>query len=252
MKTRNRILGVLAIGSVIVTPVIGIFGPFNNGNLTGQNTTELFLPAGYAFSIWAVNYVGLILYGLWLLRADSKRANQAAPWLAASALGNLVWIWLAGSVTTVPLTVPVLIVMEMTAWIAYFKLGIDQRDALPQGERLLAIPLQIYLGWLSVATIANSAAVLNVLGWDGWGVSPVDWTLIMLVAGTAVAWEVGRRVNQDNVYRAVFIWAFVAIFVEQQAYPAVAWSALAAAGVVLVMIVGTQPRQHKRLFEAAQ
>ena len=94
-----------------------------------------------------------------------------------------------------------------------------------------------------MATIANMAAVLNVLGWDGWGISPVTWTVIMTAAGTGLAWEVGRQLNHDNIYRAVFVWAFVAIFVKQQAYPAVAWSALVAAGVVLAMIVGTFPRQ---------
>jgi hypothetical protein len=182
---------------------------------------------------------------------ELSRARLAAPWLSATAVGNVLWILLAGSLETVPLTVPVLIFMQITGWVAYFKLKVGHPE-LPAAERRLHVPLQIYVGWLSVATIANSAAALNVLGWDGWGLSPVAWTLIMLGAGTAVAWEVGRRVNHDNIYRAVFVWAFVAIFVAQQAYPAVAWSALAAAGVVLGMIGLTLPHRRKGLAGATR
>ena len=246
-KLSQWINAVLITGSVIFTPIVGIFGPFNNGNPEGQNTTELFLPAGYAFSIWAVNYLGLFALGIWQglpAQANNERARRAAPWLSATAVGNVLWILFAGSVETVPWTVPALIFMQISAWVAYFKLKVGDPE-LPALERRLHIPLQIYLGWLSVATIANMAAVLNVLGWDGWGISPVTWTVIMTAAGTALAWEVGRQVNHDNIYRAVFVWAFVAIFVKQQAYPAVAWSALAAGGVVLAMIVGTFPRQRQ-------
>ncbi len=238
--------------SIILTPPIGFLGGFNGGNPEGQTTTELFLPADYAFIIWSVNYLGLIALGIWQglpNQKDNPRARRAAPWLAVTAVGNIFWILFAGSVTTVPLTVIALLVMEISAWIAYFRLDIGNPD-LPTSEKLLHVPLRVYLGWLAVATIANSASALNVLGWSGWGLSPVAWTLIMTVAGVIIAWEVGRRVNHDNIFRAVFVWAFVAIFVAQQATPAVAWAALAAALVIAGMIVFTLPRQRLLLQNA--
>lgn len=233
-------------GSVVLTYMIGIFGPFNNGDIAGQETTELFLPAGYAFAIWAVIYLGLFGLGIWQgLPGQAKRgpARRAALWLSATALGNLMWIVAASWIATVPYTLPIAIFMTVTGWAAFFRLRVGD-PGLPAVERWLHVALRIYLGWLSVAVIANSAAALNVLGWDGWGVSPEAWTVIMLAAGALVAWEVGRRVNHDNVYRGVFVWAFVAIFVGQRSYPVVAWSALAAAAAVTVMILATLPRRR--------
>jgi hypothetical protein len=245
---RQWIHAVIITGSVVLTPIVGIFGPFNNDNLAGQRKTELFLPAGYVFSVWSVIYLGLFALGIWqglAAQTDNERARRAAPWLSATAAGNVLWILFAGSFATVLWTVPVLIFMEITAWVAYFKLQVGN-PTLPAVEKWLHIPLQIYIGWLSVATIANSAAALNAIGWDGWGISPLMWTLIMLAAATAVAWIVGQLVNHDNIYRAVFIWAFIGIFVEQLAYPVVAWSALAAAGVVLAMIIAMSIRPLRR------
>ena len=244
--TVQWVHALIITGSVILTYVIGIFGPFNNGNFAGQETTELFLPAGYAFAIWAVIYLGLFGLGIWQGlsgQAKSLPARRAAPWLSATALGNLMWIVAAGSVTMVPLTLPIAIFMMVTGWAAYYRLPVGN-PGLPAVERWLHVALRIYLGWLSVAVIANSATVLNGLGWDGWGVSPEAWTVIMLAAGAVVAWEVGRRVNHDNVYRGVFVWAFVAIFAGQRAYPVVAWSALAAAAAVSAMILATLPRRR--------
>lgn len=244
-STRAQWINALIITlSVVLTPIVGIFGPFQNGTPQGQGQTspELFLPAGYAFSVWSVIYIGLFVFGIWQglpAQTNNKRVRRAAPWISLSAIGNVIWILFAGSVETVPWTIPAILIMEIPAWIAYLRLRINQPD-IPAGERLIHIPLQVYVGWLSVATVANSAAALNVLGWGGWGFSDEFWTVLMTVIATALAWIVGQRTGHDNVYRGVFVWAFVAIWVAQQAYPVVAWTAMAAAIVVALMIVLTR------------
>ena len=234
------IYGLLTILSVIVTPLVGILGPFQNGQAQ-DSSRALFLPAGYAFSIWGINYLGLIALGAWLMfpaQQQNPRAIAAAPWIFVTSLFNVVWILFAGNTASVPLTVPILIVMEVSAWLAYFALQVGKPN-LTTLEGRLHVPLQIYIGWLSVATIANSAAALNVLGWDGFGLSPVFWTVLMLLIATALAYMVGALNRQDNIYRGVFVWAFVGIVVEQISIPLVAWTAGIMALVVLVMILGT-------------
>lgn len=241
--TRRPLLiaGLITMASVVLTPVIGALGPFQNGDGPLPNR-ELFLPAGYAFAIWGVNYAGLFALGAWLLRPQPEaRVRAAAPWLALSAAANVLWIALAGSVATTPWTVPTLVLMEVAGWAAYLHLAAAQ-PAPTRTERWLRVPLRIYLGWLSVATIANAAAALNALEWNGWGLSPVTWTVVMIAAASAVAWLVGRVSGQDNVYRAVFVWAFIAIVVEQSGTPPVAWAAAVAAAAVLGMIARTWPR----------
>lgn len=249
---KQWIYAVLITGLMLLTPVIGIWGPFNNGDFGGQPSYELFLPAGYAFFIWAVINIGLFSLGIWQglpSQRHNKRAQAAAPWLVATVLGNGVWIVLAGSIETIIWTVPTIIFMEVTGWFAYLRLGIG-RVQEAEGERWLHFPLQVYVGWLSVATIANTAAALNKLGWNGWGIDPVIWTLVMIVAAVIVAWGVGWLMGHDNVYRGVFVWAFVGIFVAQLETPVVAWAALAAAVVIVGMIVWTSsPRATGKRLE---
>lgn len=253
--TRRLIYLLLITGSVLITPIVGVFGPFDNGSGSNSVAREYFLPAGFVFgTVWTVNYFGLAALGIWQAlpgQRENQRVRGALPWLAATAIGNMLWIALAGSVATVPWTVPVLIFMEITAWVAYFRLGIPQGEAGSKTEKWLQAALRIYIGWLSVATIANTSSGLIVLGWDGWGIAPQTWSVIMLVAATAVAWLVGRTVNHDNIYRAVFLYAFIGIIVEQRDVPAIVITAAAGALAIAVMIL-TSWRQHTRQLPAAR
>jgi hypothetical protein len=254
-ETTYRLMYLLLItGSVIITPVVGVFGPFNNGSGAGAAMREYFLPAGFVFgTVWSINYLGLAAYGIWQAlpgQRDNPRVRRALPWLAATAIGNVFWIALAGSTATVPWTVPVLIFMEITAWAAYFKLGIPAGEAASGFEKWLQAALRVYVGWLSVATIANTASALNVLGWDGWGIAPQTWAVIMLVIATIVAWVVGRLVHDDNIYRAVFLYAFIGIILQQSDVPAIVWTAAGGALAIAVMIGATWGRRLRQFATA--
>ena len=84
----------------------------------------------------------------------------------------------------------------------------------------------IYLGWISVATIANFAALLVDLNWNGFGIPGATWTVIMLAVATllsvAMIWF-----RKDWAYTLVMIWAFIAILVKRQVAggPESAWLA---------------------------
>jgi hypothetical protein len=103
---------------------------------------------------------------------NNLRVRRALPWLAATAFANTIWMAFASSVSTAPWTVPTLVFMDITAWAAYFRLGIPQGEAASTAEKWMQAALRVYLGWLSVATVANTASALIVLGWDGWGAYP--------------------------------------------------------------------------------
>jgi len=240
-KNLRLIYLLLITGSVIITPIVGVFGPFNNGSQSSSLAREYFLPAGYVFgTIWMINYLGLAAYGIWQVlpaQRDNQRVRRALPWLAATAFGNVIWIALAGSVATVPWTVPALIFMEITAWVAYFRLGIPTGAAASSTEKWLQAALRVYVGWLSVATIANTASMLIVLGWDGWGIAPQNWAVIMLAVATVVAWGIGRLVRDDNLYRGVFIYAFIGIILQQSDVPAIVWTAGIGALLITAMII---------------
>ena len=246
---------VLITGSVVLTPIVGIWGPFADGSGAAPPEREYFLPAGFVFgTVWTIIYVGLAAYGIWQAlpgQREDQRVRRALPWLAGTALGNVLWIALAGSLDTVPWTVPALIFVEVTAWVAYFGLGIPRGEVASSTEKWLQAALRVYTGWLSVATIANTSAALIVLGWEGFGIALQTWAVIMLVVATVLAGVVGRSVNHDNVYRAVFVYAFVGIMIQQRDVPAIVWTAAAGALAIAAMITATWGWRARQFAAAA-
>jgi hypothetical protein len=96
----------------------------------------------------------------------------------------------------------------------------------------------VYLGWITVATIANATSLLEYLDWSGWGISDEVWAIIMLIAGASIA-SVVTLTRNDIAYMLVIIWAFVGIAVKHGDSPAVATAAwVVTALAVLVLVVG--------------
>jgi hypothetical protein len=94
---------VLITGSVVLTPIVGIWGPFATGSGAAPPEREYFLLAGFVFgTVWPINYVGLAAYGIWQAlpgQREDQRVRRALPWLAGTALGDVLWIALAGSLS---------------------------------------------------------------------------------------------------------------------------------------------------------
>jgi hypothetical protein len=95
-------------------------------------------------------------------------------------------------------------------------------------------PFSTYLGWISVATIANITDYLYFIGWNGFGIPPQVWAVIMLVAASAIGLVMALR-RRDACYLLVFVWSFAGIAVKQAGAPLVAYGAWIAALVALVL-----------------
>jgi hypothetical protein len=91
---------------------------------------------------------------------------------------------------------------------------------------------------VSVATISNVASLLVWLGWDGGGLSPVTWAVIMIgvSAGLSLAMSFRRR---DAIFTGVFVWALVGIWVKQVTLPAVATASAVAIAVSLAGLLAS-------------
>ncbi|WP_152443393.1 TspO/MBR family protein [Bacillus sp. THAF10] len=229
------LLNILAFVLMIVVNYLANALPLN-GLTTGDianRITVLFQPAGYVFSIWSLIY---LLLGIWIIRQIPKSRRNLPIYVNTSSLFvlscllNSAWVvlWHYGFWVT---TVAVMVGLLCTLIALYLKM----RASNP-GKLDLAT-FSIYLGWISVATIANISYVLVELGWDGFGLSAVTWTVIMLVVATLLAvWF--RMSNDDWLYPLVFVWAFIGIGVKNMAeYSEVSYVAYALAAVILVMTV---------------
>ncbi len=193
--------------------VVAVNGLANALPINGQTTGDianrisvLFTPAGYVFSIWGLIY---ILLAVWLVR-QRKLGDifQDTKWLfIISCVLNIGWI-LLWHYNVFLLTVPVMLGLLVTLIALYLRIKTSNFTLLDR------LPFSVYLGWISVATIANISYVLVDQGWDGFGISPVTWTIVMLVVATVLGVLFRLREN-DRAYVLVFIWAFIGIAVRQ-------------------------------------
>jgi translocator protein len=98
------------------------------------------------------------------------------------------------------------------------------------------VTFSVYLAWASVATIANITAYLYYIGWNGGGIAPELWAVIMLVVATGLGFIFGWR-WRDVAFLAVLIWAFIGIAVKQSGAPLVAWTAAGASALLTVLAI---------------
>lgn len=240
MKDIARQISVIA--SVLVTLVVN--GLANALPLNGQNTGQIsdrfhvyFVPAGFVFSIWGLIYIGLVAYTIYQA-LPSQRANPRLRatgwWIALGGVANSSWIFL-WHYNQFPLTLIAMLVLLVTLIVTYLRLGIG-RAAVPAGEKwAVHLPFSIYLGWITVATVANISDVLDFLKWDGFGIAPETWMVIVLAAvlGIAVLMNFTRR---DVAYTAVLLWALAGISVKQAGVPAVVIPTWITFGLVAVTL----------------
>ena len=207
-----------------------------NGLTTGEISDRfqvLIVPAGYVFSIWGLIYLGLIAFSVYQLipsrRNDPELQRIRVPFLVSCA-ANITWLTLWHYEQFV-LTVVAMTALLLSLIAVYLGLG-NRESKVPAGKIwLVRVPFSIYLGWITVAAIANVSTVLTFFEWNGFGISAVIWTRIMLAAGVLLGTLMTLQ-HQDLAYDLVLVWAFIGIALKHSAMPDVAISAWIAAGLV--------------------
>lgn len=229
--------------SVIIALTVNILA--STLPLNGQNTGEIsdrfqvfFVPAGYVFAIWGIIYIGWIAFTIFQFRADQKespRLRKLGYLFALNGLFNAGWLF-TWHYNTFGLSVLVMLSLLGLLIASYLRLNVN-RVAVTTAERWsVDIPFSVYLGWISVATIANVTDWLYLVGWTGFGIAAQTWAVIMLVVASVVGLLMALT-RRDAAYLLVFVWSFVGIALKQVTAPMVVTTAWVAAGAMLVLAV---------------
>jgi hypothetical protein len=236
---RWPILNLLALVATVIVNGLANALPLNGittGDVINRDPT-LFLPANWVFSIWGLIYLGLalfVVYGLLPAGRRNPRLQRISPYFVASCVANAIWLFL-WHYNLLPVSMVAMVVL-LGSLIAIYTLLRRGRAQPGRFERVaLWWPFSIYLGWVSVATIANATVVLDRAGWGGWGLDPALWAAIMVVIGGALGAAIGIG-KSDPLVPAVFVWAFVGLAVRQRDTPLVA-AVAAIVAVALVIVV---------------
>jgi len=112
------------------------------------------------------------------------------------------------------LSVLVMLTLLGTLIVSYLKLDVG-RAAISSAEKwAVDVLLSVYLGWISVATVANITSWLYSINWNGFGITPQVWAVIMLVVASLIGVMMALS-RKDSGYLFVFVWAFAGIAVKQ-------------------------------------
>lgn len=240
--------------AVAVSAVVAVIGAYVGSGAAGGTpiqdaaggalsaSSTAIAPDGPAFSIWSVVYAGLIGYAvLQLFRtANDERHERLVVPAVLSLLLNAAWIlsvqfgflW-----ASEPIIVALLVVLIWTFTI------LRRTPSRGVVEAILTDgTFGLYLGWVCVATAANTAAVLTAAGFRGFGLGQDPWGVVVaavagLVGVLIALWGRGRLAPMASVAWGL-AWVAVGRFEGPLvSVPTAVAAVVAAAAVVVVTVV---------------
>jgi len=239
LKSSNIVAFVL---TVLVNGLAGgttILGGKNTAMISDSNPT-LITPAGYVFSIWGVIYVLLGVFVIYqaLPRNNAKEFQNRIGWLfVLSSAANTSWIflWQFGYLTVSIFLMFLLLVSLMAI---YLRLNIGKSAVALREKLAVHLPFSVYLGWITIASIANVAVALVSIKWGGFGVAPETWAVLVIVVALLISTLVVAT-RKDVAYALVIIWALLGIAVMQSGNQTIVMLTEACA-VIIVVVTATR------------
>ena len=193
MSSNTRFFKILNAIGVVGTVVVNTLA--NTLPINGLNTGELsdmypnlFTPAGYVFSIWGVIYLLLLAFTYYQFSSRSKDEGyieKIGYLFIVSCLANIAWIFLWHYLYVEVSLIAMFILLGSLIGI-YLKLDIGRSEASQDEKRFVHLPFSVYLGWITVAPIANVTAALVKNGYTELFLGAQTWTALMIVIAVAL------------------------------------------------------------------
>lgn len=245
MKKTFPIANGLALIITLAINYLSNTGIFNGNTMEiiSDRYYNAFTPAGYAFSIWGLIYLGLLGFVLYTGRdLFSRKENdpellKIGWWFVLSCAANSLWVitWLY-DFTGISVLILIFLLVCLLKIIVNTRMELDYHPL----KRYLFIywPFAVYAGWLSVALVANIAAWLTKIDWNGWGLSEISWTIIILILVGLVNVAVVLTRNLRE-FALAGIWGIIAVSVSTRTNDgsdAIIYTCYVVAAVIFVFI----------------
>ena len=236
--TRRLIVLAAAIFAVIIGQTQVLLGWGQSPAEFSADSDVTLRVAGYAFAIWGVIYLWLLIYAVRqaLPQTGESLLIQRLGWPSVAALLGIGWWVVAAAFDWEAATIG-LIFGALAALLVPLRANADAIRALSRADRdrwMTVWPLALLAGWLTVAAPLNLITVAT--GNDALPamLSPTVWAMLAIIGVTAIALGVTQRLR-TLAYGLPIAWGLLGVFVAEQARnPLLAYVALAAAVAVLV------------------
>lgn len=220
MNKMFPIVNGVALVSTIVMNYLSNTGIFNGQTMKSVSDAyfNYFTPAGYAFSIWGLIYLALFAFvfysgrTLFNSKIQEPLLEKIGWWFAISCIANSVWV-VAWLYLYPALAAFIMLIILFSLVRIVFVIQPEMVKSSWKRRLFILFPFSMYVGWISVALIANVAAWLTNMNWNGWGISAEYWTIILIVIAGILNVLVHLKLNL-KAYLAVGIWALIAIAVS--------------------------------------
>lgn len=245
-KMRWQLLNIGALVLVLVLNGLSNGGlvPERSIGDVSDNFENLFTPAGITFAIWGLIYLALVAFAIYqgrdLFRGskiDPPFLRQIGPWFVISCLANSIWLfpWLYQRPA---LAMVLMLLLLLSLLVIYLQLEIGVLPVSRTEKWLVHAPFSMYLGWITVATIANATIALQANEWTGWGLSEQTWSTVMVSAAGVIGFGIAL-LRADLIYGLVVIWALWGIIIARDTDPIAAnerivWAAYLSMAIVAV------------------
>jgi hypothetical protein len=262
LQVGNILIMIITIGVNALAVILPL-----NGKTTeylSDKYPNLFVPAGITFSIWGIIYILWVVFAIYQARDLFKKEDIDMPFLHqitflyfVSGVANSGWIF-AWHYEYVGFSLLLMIILLFSLLALYVRLNIGRADVSLTEKLCVHVPFSVYLGWITVATIANVTTYLVYVNWDGFGISPLTWTIVVVSVGVLITLLM-LALRKDIAYSLVILWALLGIWIKRTT-PATANSdvatlaltAMGLIGVVILVVIGYQLMKRRTpVHEAA-
>ena len=232
----------LFIGVIAVNALANIL-PINGYN-TGQISAfypNAFVPAGFTFSIWGIIYLLLLSYTIGFTFYSIKSQQHPKAFILIERINiyflwtcvfNMSWI-VAWHYLQIELSVLIMLLFLSTLIQLFLKTKSMANDLTLTQRFILQTPFIVYLGWISVATIANITALLVAYKWTALSIAPIYWSAAMILIAIVLALLMLRKFKVVE-FALVVAWALWGIY-NAQGPAAPILARLTAAGIGLLI-----------------
>lgn len=212
-KTKKSWISLVFLAVTLVINTLGALGIING--LTQKEISDMYLtlitPSPSTFSIWSVIYLLLILSVLVMIikKKDpyfERAIDEISILFWVSCILNIAWI-VAFSFVQIELSVIFIFGFVITLSLICLKLL-----KIQEGKRwLLPLSFGIYTGWLFIATVVNTAAMLVKLEWNGFGIADNIWAIITLIIAAILVILVLSKIR-NAAFPLPIAWAYFGIY----------------------------------------
>lgn len=235
-------LNIIAFVAVVVVNGLAgsttIIGGQDTAQVSDENFT-LITPAGYTFAIWGIIYTLLGLFVIYqALPSDNGRTARKVGWFfILSCVANICWL-LLWQFEYLTVSVVLMFLLFASLLMAYLRLGISKSPVSWRERIAVHAPFGVYFGWITIASIANVAAALVSVGWDGFGLSAETWGILVITIALLISTLVVLT-RRDVAYGLVIIWALIGISANQSGSQNITLVGQISAVIVAVAVVAS-------------